>query len=126
MTNDKHVPCLIRHPKSIQAGRVIDKPVMHTDFMPTLLDYAGLESPKDIDGRSLMEGEDVEWRDCHLLEKFMNTTRNPNHTVKNKEEFYWVMGVKDGRYKYLCHRFNDNFHNKQYQSAAVCRPARTW
>lgn len=112
-----HVPCLIRYPKSIQAGQVIDQPVMHTDFMPTLLDYAGIEPPKDIDGRSLrplVEGAAVEWRDCHLLEKFMNTRRNPDHSIKNKEDFYWVMGVEDGKYKYLCPRFNDRFHNKKY------------
>jgi arylsulfatase A-like enzyme len=112
-----HVPCLIRYPKSVEAGQIIDKPVMHTDFMPTLLDYAGIEPPRNIDGRSLrplLEGAEVEWRDCHLLEKFMNTYRNPDHSVKNKADFYWVMGVEDGRYKYLCPRFNDRSHNKRY------------
>jgi arylsulfatase A-like enzyme len=112
-----HVPCLIRYPKSVKAGLVIDKPVMHTDFMPTILEYAGIDPPTDIDGRSLrplIEGVDVEWRDAHLLEKFMNIYRNPDHSVKNKEDFYWVMGVEDGRYKYLCPRFNDMTHNKRY------------
>jgi arylsulfatase A-like enzyme len=85
--------------------------------MPTFMDYAGIELERAVDGmsiRPLLENESVEWRDYHLLEKFMNTTRNPDHSVKNMSDFYWVMGLEDGHFKYLCPRFNDKDHNKKY------------
>jgi arylsulfatase A-like enzyme len=112
-----HVPFLVRYPAKVKAGQVIDKPIMLTDIMPTFLDYAGIELENEVNGKSirpLVEGVDVEWRDYHLLEKFMNTTRNPDHTIKNVDDFYWVMGIEDGVYKYICPRFNDTLHNKQY------------
>ena len=112
-----HVPFLVRYPNQVSAGQVIDEPVMLTDVMPTFMDYAGIELERAVDGmsiRPLLENEPVEWRDYHLLEKFMNTTRNPDHSVKNMSDFYWVMGLEDGCFKYLCPRFNDKDHNKKY------------
>ena len=58
-------PLLIRYPKKIKAGRVDDKFVMNLDFAPTFLDYAGIEIPGDVQGRSLrpiFEEKDEPWR----------------------------------------------------------------
>jgi arylsulfatase A-like enzyme len=58
-------PLLIRYPKKIKRGRVDDKFVMNLDFAPTFLDYAGIEVPKEIQGRSLrsiFEEKDEPWR----------------------------------------------------------------
>ncbi len=112
-----HTPCIIRYPAKIKGGQVVDKPVMHTDFKPTLLDYAGIKLTDTIDGKSmrpLMEGTPVEWRDYHLLEKFMNTQRNPDHSIKNPADCYYAMGLEDGRYKYIHTRFNNQAKNKRY------------
>ncbi len=112
-----HTPCLIRYPDAIRGGQVVDKPVMHTDFLPTILDYAGIALPTNIDGRSLrplMEGSPVAWRDYHLLEKHMNVLRNPDHSIRNYDDFYWAMGLEDGRYKYIYTRWNHPQRNRKY------------
>lgn len=59
-------PLLIRYPQKIKAGRVNDEFVMNLDFAPTFLDYAGVEIPEDIQGRSLrsiFEEKDEDWRE---------------------------------------------------------------
>jgi len=60
-------PLLIRYPKEIKAGTKIDKLVQNLDFAPTFLDYAGVEIPSDMQGKSfrkLVSGESAEWRDA--------------------------------------------------------------
>lgn len=59
-------PLLIRYPKEIKAHSKSDALVQNLDFAPTFLDYAGIEIPEDIQGKSfrkLMSGEQTEWRD---------------------------------------------------------------
>jgi arylsulfatase A-like enzyme len=59
------VPLLIRYPKLIKAGSTSDKMAINVDWAPTVLDVAGLEVPKGMQGRSLkplLEGKEVEWR----------------------------------------------------------------
>jgi arylsulfatase A-like enzyme len=59
-------PLLIRYPKKIKKARVEDKFVMNLDFAPTFLDYAGVEIPEDIQGKSLktiFEEKDEAWRE---------------------------------------------------------------
>jgi len=47
------VPLIIRAPGV--GARTFDGPVSHLDLMPTLLECAGLQTPGDLDGRSLLE-----------------------------------------------------------------------
>ena len=60
------IPFLIRYPRAIAPGTVSDKMVLNVDFAPTLLDYAGLPIPDDMQGRSirrLIEGNvPADWR----------------------------------------------------------------
>lgn len=49
------MPLVIRYPKSIKAGSTSSSLCMNIDFAPTFLDYAGVEIPKDMQGRSLRE-----------------------------------------------------------------------
>jgi len=61
------MPLLIRYPKEIKPGTVIDKLVQNLDFAPTLLDYAGIPTPKDMQGKSfrnLVAGKTKKWRDA--------------------------------------------------------------
>ena len=46
------VPLLARWPGRIPAGRVTDEPVINTDWLPTLLELAGLPMPPGLDGVS--------------------------------------------------------------------------
>lgn len=60
-------PLLVRYPKEIKAGTVIDRLVQNLDFAPTLLDYAGVPIPADMQGesfRKLVNGSSNEWRDA--------------------------------------------------------------
>lgn len=59
-------PLAIRYPAGVEAGRRVEGFALHTDFAPTILDYAGVEIPADMQGRSLrplLEGRTPEdWR----------------------------------------------------------------
>jgi arylsulfatase A-like enzyme len=60
-------PLLVKYPKEIQPGTVIDHLVQNLDFAPTFLDYAGVSVPEDMQGesfRQLLNGESNEWRDA--------------------------------------------------------------
>lgn len=60
-------PLLVRYPKEIKAGIKIDKLVQNLDFAPTLLDYAGVEIPEEMQGesfRNLASGKTDQWRDA--------------------------------------------------------------
>ena len=60
-------PLLIKYPKEIDPGTVSDALVQNLDFAPTFLDYAGVDIPDDIQGRSmrpLLSGETDDWRDA--------------------------------------------------------------
>lgn len=48
-----HVPLIISWPGVLEAGRRLNALVELTDIAPTLLDYAGLEAPDRMTGRSL-------------------------------------------------------------------------
>jgi len=60
-------PLVVRYPKEITPGTKIDKLVQNLDFAPTLLDYAGVTIPDDMQGlsfRDLVSGKTSEWRDA--------------------------------------------------------------
>jgi len=60
------IPLLIRYPSEIRAGTVTKNMVLNLDFCATILDYAGIRIPDDVQGRSLrpiLQGEGVkDWR----------------------------------------------------------------
>ena len=47
------MPLVVRYPAAVPAGRVSDALVVNLDFAPTLLDYAGVPVPADMQRRSL-------------------------------------------------------------------------
>ncbi len=60
-------PLLMRYPKEIKPGTQIDQLVQNLDFAPTILDFAGIEIPEDMQGlsfRNLVNGKSGEWRDA--------------------------------------------------------------
>ncbi len=60
------IPLMMRLPGRIAPGTRLGQPVSQIDFMPTILDYLGLEPPQNIHGRSLrplIEGKETTWRD---------------------------------------------------------------
>ena len=60
-------PLLMSYPKEIKAGTEIDELVQNLDFAPTLLDYARVPIPEEMQGasfRKLVSKENSEWRDA--------------------------------------------------------------
>lgn len=47
------IPLIVRYPPTIPAGRVEDRFALNLDFAQTLLEFAGIEQPEDMQGRSL-------------------------------------------------------------------------
>ena len=62
------MPLLMRYPESIEPGTEVTGLTQNIDFAPTLLDYADIEIPDNMHGRSfkkLLEGERPDdWRDA--------------------------------------------------------------
>jgi arylsulfatase A-like enzyme len=60
------VPLIMRWPRGIAGGRVVDDTVESIDILPTLAELAGLEAPETAQGDSLVplivEQPDREWR----------------------------------------------------------------
>lgn len=59
-----HMPCVMRYPSKIKGNRKINEMLLNIDFAPTLLEYAGVDIPKDIQGKSfvpLLNGNDREY-----------------------------------------------------------------
>lgn len=84
------VPLLVRAPQRFELPRrqVIDQPVCLEDIMPTVLDFAGVETPDSVDGRSLLpliRGEQPTWREYLPIE------HAPIHQslTDGREKFIW-------------------------------------
>lgn len=59
------VPFLVRYPKVVPAGTIIDADTLNIDLAPSMLDYAGVDVPKQMQGRSwrpLLDGKIKDWR----------------------------------------------------------------
>ncbi|WP_372757528.1 sulfatase [Mariniflexile sp.] len=100
-------PILVKYPKEIKPGTVVDELVQNLDFAPTFLDYAGVEIPEDIQGeslRNLVKGEASEWRDAiyYTFYEFPGEHRVKRH-----------YGVRTDRYK-LIHFYHDINHWELY------------
>lgn len=89
------MPFLARYPREIAAGTTSDALVANVDFAPTLLDYAGLDVPKSMQGRSsrsILAGlEPKDWRRS-LYYHFWQQSGVPAHyglrTKKHKLIFF--------------------------------------
>jgi arylsulfatase A-like enzyme len=93
-------PILMRYPKEIKPGTVVNQLVQNLDFAPTFLDYAGLQIPDDMQGTSfkkLVKGEKCDWRNAVYYEYFEYPAE---HMVKRH------YGIRTERYK-LIHFYYD-------------------
>jgi len=93
-------PLLMRYPKEIPTGSVVNQMVQNLDFAPTFLDYAGLPKPNDLQGasfRNLVNQKGGEWRDAIYYTYYEYPSV---HMVKRH------YGVRTERYK-LIHFYYD-------------------
>jgi arylsulfatase A-like enzyme len=93
-------PLLVRYPKEIKPGTVVNEMVLNLDHAPTILEYAGLAIPSDMQGKSwrtLASGGTVPLRDAIYYHYY----EYPGpHMVKRH------YGVRTDRYK-LIHFYYD-------------------
>lgn len=77
------MPFVVRYPREIEAGTVLDDIILNVDFAPTFLDYAGLEAPSTMQGRSFranLQGETPgDWREAMYYRYYMDSERRPSH-----------------------------------------------
>ncbi|MGA1030046.1 MAG: sulfatase [Flavobacteriaceae bacterium] len=93
-------PLLMRYPKEIKPGTVIDQMVQNLDFAPTFLDYAGVAQPQDLQGesfRNVVSQQTDQWRDAIYYTYYEYPSV---HMVKRH------YGVRTDRYK-LIHFYYD-------------------
>lgn len=99
----QRMPFIVRYPASIKAGSSTGAIGMNIDFAPTFLDYAGVEIPEDIQGRSLrpiMDNEGMipaDWRKAAYYHYYEYPAE---HSVKRH------YGIRTADYK-LIHFYND-------------------
>jgi arylsulfatase A-like enzyme len=97
------MPFLIRYPREIDPGTVLDDIVLNIDFAPTFLDVAGIEPPEYMQGRSFrpnLGGETPDdWREA-MYYRYWNhggRSRRPAHygirTQRYKLVFYYGLGL---------------------------------
>ncbi len=93
------MPFLIRYPAEIEPGRVIDDLITNADFAPLMMDYAGLETPGYMQGRSfrpvLGDRPPTDWREAVYYRYWMHGdgARRPAHygvrTDRHKLIFFY-------------------------------------
>ena len=47
------MPCLMSYPNGFKNGQTLSEITVNVDIAPTLLDFAGVKIPKDIQGKSM-------------------------------------------------------------------------
>lgn len=70
------VPLLIRYPEGFEPKKVDDHMIMNVDIAPTILDFAGVSIPKNMQGKSLkplLTLEDTNWRESIYYSYYENT-----------------------------------------------------
>ena len=90
-------PLIISHRAAIEPRR-IDAFALSVDIAPTLLQAAGVEIPRSVQGRSLLPhalGKRPRWRDAFLVEYYGH--ENPFPWIANID----YRAVRLGRYKYI-------------------------
>jgi arylsulfatase A-like enzyme len=88
------MPFVIRYPKEIKGGQRIDDIVLNIDFPALLADYAGIEKPEYIQGKSfrknLKENTPVDWRKQMYYRYWLHHPERPGH-----------FGLRNRRYKLI-------------------------
>ncbi len=97
-------PLIVKWPKNIEPNTITDAMVSWVDILPTLLDLAGVEVPKNLDGQSfksvLMEGS-KEFR------KEIYTT----HTGDGRFNIYPIRSIRTDRYKLILNLEPNAYHS---------------
>jgi len=82
------MPFIIRYPAEIKAGTTNEDIIINTDFAPTFLDYGGLKTPPDMQGRSFranLRGKTPkDWRTSMYYRYWLHCSRPAHYGVRTK------------------------------------------
>jgi len=103
--NSMRIPMIVRYPKWVKGGSTIDNVCLNLDVAPTILDFAGIGKPSQMQGvslKGLLQGQKYDnWRKSFLYEYYYDnglaTSRIPN-----------LVAVRGERYKYVDNDFLNN------------------
>lgn len=92
------IPMLIRYPKKIKAGTVINKMSLNIDLAPTILELAGVTKPKYMQGQSMVnlfnkDSENTDWRTSFMFEYYVDDEypyAGPNMLAIRSEKYKLV------------------------------------
>ena len=101
----QRMPFLVRYPKSIPAGVKTDAIIENVDFAPTMLAFAGVKTPKYMQGKSFKKicetGKEIPgWKQAAYYRYWMHMAHhdNPGHvgirTKTHKLIFYYGAGYR--------------------------------
>jgi arylsulfatase A-like enzyme len=111
------MPFLMRYPKEIKPGTIIEDIITNIDFAQTLLDFAGIESPQNMQGynfRPILNGNiPQDWQD-HVYYRYWE-----NGTYHHVRAHY---GIRTKRYK-LIYYYSDPLGQK---GAKSCEAEPEW
>lgn len=74
------IPLLVRYPRLAGKGKRIHQIALNIDLAPTLLDFASIAIPKEMQGRSwrpLLDGKDADWRKAFFYGYFFENGGYP-------------------------------------------------
>jgi arylsulfatase A-like enzyme len=100
-------PLIVAYPARMPAGGTVDTFALSVDIAPTVLEAAGAQIPRRIQGRSLMNaamGKSAKQRDAFLVEYYGH--ENPFPWIANID----YRAVRFGRYKYIRWLREDDAH----------------
>src|SRR5690606_3698016 len=69
------IPLLMRYPRLIDPGAVVDAMALNIDLAPTMLELAGVAPPQEMQGASwipLFKGNVAGWRQAFMFEYFFD------------------------------------------------------
>ena len=99
------MPFIARLPGKIEAGSIASDMLLNVDFAPTLMDYADVEVPVEVQGssgRGILEGSTPDdWQKSLYYRYWMHTIGHkviPNYGVRNERYkliFYYGVTVED-------------------------------
>ncbi|SIS54672.1 Arylsulfatase A [Zobellia uliginosa] len=92
------LPLVIRYPGKKNAGTIDDRLISFVDFKPTLLSLAGIQPPKNLDGRAFAGEFESEERREYVY----------GAADRFDKQYDMIRAVRDNRYKYL-----KNFRTEQ-------------
>jgi arylsulfatase A-like enzyme len=91
------IPLLMRYPRLIRAGTVIDPMVLSIDLAPTLLELGAAAIPQNLHGRSLvalLEGKPWQPRSAILVEYFSDAvfprTQHMGYQAVRSDRWKWI------------------------------------